>query len=399
MLHAANETSGGPVMRKLPHVALLIEASRGYGRSLLQGVIRYQREHRPWSIYFQPHDLGAPPPAWLKNWHGDGILARIDDRTMARAVLRAGLPAVDLRFSVPKLGLPGVGIDNHAVVRLAFEHLANSGFKAFGFCGPPRRNTWMDLRRDLFRQLAQQAGHACHVFETAPRTPPATWEEEQEQVADWILHLPRPIGIMACNDDRGQQVLDACRRVNVLVPDEVAVIGVDNDEILCNLSTPPLSSVDPNTEQVGYEAAALLERMMAGEPAPQRPLFLAPLRVVPRESTDVLATEDRELAAAIRHMREHACEGLRLKDCAQWTSLSRRELERRMRKLLDRSPKEEITRIQIERAKRLLTETDLPGAVIAEKCGFGEAKYFNQVFHAKAGLPPGEYRKGMRRPG
>ena len=386
-------------MRQLPHVALLIETSRGYGRSLLQGVIRYQREHRPWSIYFQPHALGAPPPPWLKNWHGDGILARIDDRTMARAIRRAGLPAVDLRFSIPKLGLPSVGIDNRAVVRLAFEHLANSGFKLFGFCGPPpRRNAWMDLRRDLFQQLVRRAGHACHVFETAPRAATAAWEDEQEQIAAWILGLPKPIGIMASNDDRGQQVLDACRRVNVLVPDEVAVIGVDNDEILCNLSSPPLSSVDINTQQVGYEAAALLERMMAAAPAPQQSLLLAPHGVVSREFTDVLATEDRELAAAIRHIREHACEGLRLKDSALWTNLSRRELERRMRKLLGRSPKEEITRVQLERGKRLLTETDLSAAVIAQKCGFGEPKYFNQVFHTKVGLPPGAYRRSMKQP-
>ena len=386
-------------MRQLPHVALLIETSRGYGRSLLQGVIRYQREHRPWSIYFQPHAFGAPPPSWLKNWHGDGILARIDERTMARAIRRTGLPAVDLRFSVPKLGLPGVGIDNRAVVRLAFEHLANSGFKLFGFCGlPPRRNAWMDLRRDLFQQLVQKADHTCHVFETATRGATSSWEDEQEQIAAWILRLPKPIGIMASNDDRGQQVLDACRRVNVLVPDDVAVIGVDNDEILCNLSSPPLSSVDINTEQVGYEAAALLERMMAGRPGPEKPLLLAPHGVVSRESTNVLATEDRELAAAIRHIRVHACEGLRLKDSAQWANLSRRELERRMRKLLGRSPKAEITRVQLERAKRLLTETDLPAAVIAEKCGFSEPKYFNQVFHTKVGLPPGAYRRSAKRP-
>jgi LacI family transcriptional regulator len=342
-------------MRQLPHVALLIETSRGYGRSLLQGVIRYQREHRPWSIYFQPHALGAPPPSWLKNWKGDGILARINERTMARAILRTRLPAVDLRFSISGLGLPGVGIDNHAVVRLAFEHLAACGFKLFGFCGPPaRRNAWMDLRCDLFQQLVHGAGLTCHVFEPTSGAAINAWEDEQEQIAAWIRRLPKPIGIMASNDDRGQQVLDACRRVRVLVPDEVAVIGVDNDEILCNLSSPPLSSVDINTQQVGYEAAALLERMMAGVPPPKRPLLLAPHGVVSRESTDVLATEDRELAAAIRHIREHACEGLRLKDSAKWTNLSRRELERRMRKLIGRSPKEEITRIQLERAKQLL---------------------------------------------
>jgi LacI family transcriptional regulator len=192
-------------------------------------------------------------------------------------------------------------------------------------------------------------------------------------------------------------VLDACRRVNVQVPDEVAVIGVDNDEFLCNLSSPPLSSVNINSQQVGYEAAVLLDRMMAGEPAPTQPLLLTPHSVVPRESTNVLATEDRDLAAAIRFIREHACDGLRLKDCVREIGLSRRELERRMRKLLGRSPKEEITRVQIERAKELLAETDLPGSAIAEKCGYSQPRYFNQVFHGRVGLPPGAYRRNMKR--
>jgi len=382
-------------------VALLIETSRAYGRGLLQGVIRYLRAHRPWSVFFQPHGLGAPPPPWLRNWKGDGILVRIDDRRMAAAVRRTGLPAVDLRFSVPNVGLPGIGIENRAVVRMAFEHLADGGFKHFGFCSWPRRqNPWMDLRCDLFQQLVRErAGHGCHVFEGSAGSPVVSWEVEQEQIAAWVRRLPKPIGVMACNDDRGQQVLDACRRVNALVPDEVAVIGVDNDEILCNLSSPPLSSVDINTQQAGYEAADLLDRMMAGKPAPAEPLLFAPRGVVPRESTDVLATEDRDLAAAVRFIRGHACEGLRLKDCERRIGLSRRELERRMRKLLGRSPKEEITRVQMERAKQLLTETDLPAAAIAAKCGFSQAKYFNQVFHARVGLPPGAYHRSMRRPG
>ena len=384
-------------MRKIPHVALLIETSRAYGRSLLLGVVRYIREHRPWSIYIQPHDLGTPPPIWLKDWHGDGILARIDDSPTARAVRRTGLPTVDLRGTVPRTGLPLVVLDNPVVVRLAFEHLADCGFKQFGFCGlPPKQNIWMDLRRDLFQRLTRAADRACHVFQPKVRKRAGSWEEEQEEIAAWLVRLPKPIGIMACNDDRGQQVLDACRRAKLLVPDQVAVIGVDNDEVLCNLSSPPLSSVDINSQQLGYEAAALLDRMMAGETPPKEPLRLAPRVVVPRESTNVLATEDRELAIVLRFIREHACDGLRLKELAKQTSLSRREIERRIRKLLGRSPKEEMIRVQMEMAERLLVETEGTMTVIAKKCGFSQPRYFNQVFHARIGLPPGAYRKKMR---
>jgi LacI family transcriptional regulator len=384
-------------MGKVFHVALLIETSRAYGRGLLEGVIRYLGEHGPWSLYFQPHGLGAPPPRWLRNWHGDGILARIDDRRTAAVIRQTGLPAVDLRFSVRNLGLPGVGIDNRALVQAAFRHLADCGFRRFGFLGLPQgRNTWMDLRRGLFEQLVRASGSECHTFEPRPRREPATWEQEQEQIAAWVLRLPKPVGVMACNDDRGQQLLDACRRVNVAVPEDVAVIGVDNDEILCNLASPPLSSVDVNTRKVGYEAATLLGRMMAGAPAPAEPVLLAPGGVVRRQSTDVLATDDRELAEAIRLIRENACSGLRLKDFERMTSLPRRTLERRTLKLLGRSPKEEITRVQIERAKRLLAETELPVAAVAEKCGFGQPKYFSQVFHERVGIPPSDYRRESR---
>ena len=174
--------------------------------------------------------------------------------------------------------------------------------------------------------------------------------------------LPKPIGVMTCNDDRGLQVLDACRRMSILVPEEVAVIGVDNDEIICNLSSPNLTSVDVNTYNIGYEAAALLDRMIAGEPAAEKLVLLAPGIVVTRGSTDVLATEDRELAEAIRLIRAHACEGLRFKDFVKMTNLSRRTLERRVRNLLGRSPKEEITRVQLESAKRLLWTPTCPSS-------------------------------------
>jgi LacI family transcriptional regulator len=211
-----------------------------------------------------------------------------------------------------------------------------------------------------------------------------------------VRSLPKPIGLMACNDDRGRQVLDACRRGDILVPDEVAVLGTDNDQFLCNLADPPLSSVDLDLPTIGYEAAAVLDRMMAGAPVPAAPVLLPPRGVVVRRSTDVLATGDRALAEAIRHLRDHACSGLRLKDFLKTTSLSRRTLERRTRQLLGHSPKEEITRVQLERARRLLAETELKVAAVAENCGFTQAKYFCQVFRRRCGITPAAFRREAR---
>lgn len=386
-------------MAKMPHVALLIESSRAFGRGILRGVIRYQREHGPWSIFFEPHGLDTPAPPWLKRWCGDGILARINSPQMARLIQRTGLPAVDMRFSIPGLNMPSVGIDNRAVVTLALRHLMNSGFKQFAFCGTPRQHdTWMDLRCDLFQQMVAESGYTCHVFASAEsqRSSQMGWEYSQDQISKWLLKLPKPIGIMACNDDRGQRVLDACRRVDIQVPDEVAVIGVDNDEILCGLSCPPLTSVNIDTQQIGYEAAAMLNRLMSGAPTPTQPLLLAPQGVVARESTDVLAIDDRELSEAIRYIRQHACEGLRIKELVGKIPLSRRGLERKFLDLLGRTPKDEILRIQIEQAKQLLSLTDLPVQIISTKCGFSESKYFSQVFRAKVGHSPIAYRKSTK---
>jgi LacI family transcriptional regulator len=386
-------------MPKVPQVALLIETSRAYGRGLLLGINGYLRAHGPWSIYVNTNDLGTPPPQWLRNWTGDGILARIEDREMAATIRQTGLPAVDLRYSVRNVGFPHVGLDNRAVVALAFQHLANCGFRQFGFFGlPPGKNVWMDLRRELFQQVVVESGSRCDVFDWPYRPNSTNWDDEQSQIAAWVRQLPKPVGVMTSSDERGLQLLEACRRINVLVPDEVAVIGVDNDEILCNLSHPNLSSVDVNTYNVGYEAAALLDRMMAGAPAAEQPVLLAPGIVVPRESTDVLATDDRELADAISKIRRHACDGLRLKDFAMMTNLSRRTLERRVRSLLGRSPKEEITRVQLECAKRLLVDTNLSVVAVAEKCGFSQPKYFSQVFHARVGIPPTLYGRNAKRP-
>jgi LacI family transcriptional regulator len=357
--------------------------------------MQYLHEHGPWSLYFQPHGLEARPPDWLKAWRGDGILVRVEDRAMAKAVHQTALPAVNLRVPFPDLPLPVVGLDNLALGEVAFRHLGDRGFKHFAFCGiPGGLYPWMDERRQSFEKAVRDSGRECHTFVGVwRRKQPPSWEEEQNQIADWIRTLPKPVGLMAGNDDRGLEVLEACSRAGVLVPEEVAVIGVDNDEFLCNLSNPPMSSISPNAQCIGYEAAKLLSRLMAGTRPPNQPLLLPPGSVVERRSTDVLATDDRELAAVIRHIREHACEGLRLKDFLKTISFSRRELERRTRTLLGRSPKEEIMRVQLERAKQLLTETDLPLAAVAEKCGFSQPRYFNQVFHAKVGLPPGAYRK------
>ncbi len=388
-----------------PRVALLIESSRAYGRGLLHGVARYVREHGPWSIFLQERSLGEAGPAWLARWAGDGIIARVDRRELARAITRLGLPSVDLRSLVPDLDLPSIRTDDAAVARLAAEHLLERGFRRFAYCGFNGAD-YSDLRRRSFQECIARAGFPCLVFDE-PRKPRRAgtlgYEEHgleyEAHVARWLRDLPKPVGLMACNDVRGQQVLNACRDSDVAVPDEVAVIGVDNDELLCELSDPPLSSVVPNTERIGYEAAALLDRMMAGQAAPRRPIFVEPAQLVTRRSTDVLAIDDRHVAAAVRFIREHACEGIDVSDVLGAVPLSRSALERRFVKALGHSPKEQILRSRLGRARQLLAETDFSLAVVAEKVGFEHPEYLSVIFKKKTGLTPGHFRQQARRVG
>lgn len=208
----------------------------------------------------------------------------------------------------------------------------------------------------------------------------------------WIKRLPKPVGVMACNDMRGQQVLNTCRALGVAVPDEVAVIGVDNDEVLCTLSDPPLSSVVPDTERIGYETATLLDRMMRGGRGPDGQIFIKPKAIITRRSTEVLAVEDRQIAAATRFIREHACEGIDVSDVLRVVPMSRSTLDRRFFALMNCSPKDEILRVRLNRAKQLLAETNLSLPLIAEKLGLEHAEYLSRIFKKRVGLTPSEFR-------
>lgn len=253
---------------KQPHIALLVETSLASGRDVLLGIARYVREHGPWSIFQEPRGLEAGPPPWLKDWQGDGIIARLQDESVSEAVAATGLPAVDVLGVAPHPKIPLVHVKDEAIAIMAAEHLIERGFRHFGFCGV-RSVNWSDRRSAAFVRRVTAAGGDVSVY-LLPRksTTRALWEQQQDRLAQWLRGLPKPAGVMACNDPRGQLVLEACRRVGILAPDEVAVIGVDNDEPICELCDPPLTSVYGDLKRVGYEAAALLDRMMRGEPAP-----------------------------------------------------------------------------------------------------------------------------------
>lgn len=387
-----------PPISARPRVALLIESSRAYGRRTLFGVARYVREHHPWSIFLQERSLGDTCPAWLKDWEGDGIIARVESRQIAGGIRRLGVPAVDVRYLLRNLGMPSVRPDDVAAAQMAFEHLRERGFHHFAFCGFNGAD-YSDVRRDSFADCVARAKLPCHIFsdpvkirKTSTQEYEARGLKDGEFVTRWLESLPKPVGLMACNDIRGQQVLNACRVAGISVPEEVAVIGVDNDEMLCELSDPPLSSVSLDTERIGYEAAAMLDQMIAGKKLKQHLILVQPAGVITRRSTDVLAIEDRHITTATRFIRERACEGIDVSDVLKIVPLSRSTLERRFIKVLGHSPKDEILRTRLARAKQLLAETDFSLAMVADKVGFEHPEYLSVIFKKKTGLTPGEFR-------
>ena len=381
-----------------PRVALLIETSRSYGRDLLLGIAKYVRIHGPWAIEFQEGDPSETVPEWFARWKGDGVIARIKTPALAQAIKRKKIQVVDLYGGLSELQFPTIRSDELAVGRMAAQHLMDRGFRQFAFCGYAGTD-WSDRRRNGFEQTVIREGFPCHVFQNP--TPPtgytsAEYEEHgihyERQLTEWLAELPKPTGLMVCNDGRGRQVLTCCRAIGLAIPDDMAVVGVDKDEVLCELSELALSSVILNTEQIGFEAARLLDQMMSGKPAPAGEIVILPKGVSVRRSSDVLAIEDRQVARALGVIREHACAGLDVPALLRAVPLSRSSLERRFNELLGRSPNAEILRVKLERARQLLMDSDLPLNVIAEKAGFESQEYLSRIFKKKFSLTPGQFR-------
>jgi LacI family transcriptional regulator len=376
-----------------PHVALLVETSLASGRDILTGIARYVREHQPWLLFHEPRSLEEDLPGWLKTWKGQGIIARVQTPKMANALRKTRIPVVDVLGVVPTAGFPLVHVDDEAIGAMGAEHLLVRGFKHFAFLGIHGEN-WSEARSRAFIQHLERQGYQANVRkETRHQADDVSWEVHQSDLATWVRSLPKPVGIMVCSDQRGGQMLDACRRASALVPDQVAVIGVDNDQPLCSVCNPPLSSVWPNHSLVGYEAARILERLMSGDSnAPARTLT-PPKKVVTRHSTDTLAIEDEMVASALRVIRDRACKGIRIDDISAMIGCSRSVLQRRFRSALGRSMHQELVTQRLNAARHLLIETSLPLMDIAERCGFRHQEYMGAVFKATIGQTPAQVRK------
>lgn len=395
-----------PIVQRL--VAVILDAARPYDRLIIGGVAQYARQHGGWSLYVEEDPLQKLPD--LEHWHGEGIIANFDDRRVAAAMRGLLIPVVGVGggygWYESISGIPYVYTDNAAIGRLGAEHLLACGFETLAFYGYPRTTTsgWSEERATSFAAVAAAVDRPCHLF-TGRHADARRWADLQAELQAWIAALPKPVGLMACNDVRARHVLEACRTLGLRVPHDVAVLGVDNDEMICDLTAPPLSSIDQSARRIGYEAAAILDTMMLADGRPgrrrtfasPRSTVIPPIGVIARVSTDTTATRDEAVLVALQHLRQHPWRRPDVASIAAAACVSRSTLENRFRAVIGRSIHEEFVRLRLSGLRRLITETDLPLKVVAVRAGFPSVQYMTTFLHRHTGVTPARLRAVERR--
>jgi LacI family transcriptional regulator len=373
-----------------PKVILLIETSRAYGRALLRGITKYSRLHGPWVFYSEPGGLEKAMPH-LEGWGANGIIMR--DSLKGEKVIKMRVPViVTVHLKEQISGFPFIDTDGVKIGEMAAEHFLNRGLQQFGFCGYNELH-WSRARCQNFARKIAEAGFDTNIYKPKVTKRRRFVEKEQLLMAEWLKSLPKPVGVMAANDDRGRQLTEVCKIVGLRVPEEVAILGVDNDDLVCELSDPPLSSVALNVIRGGYEAAELLDRLMKGEKMRNQSIIIPPMHIEVRQSTDILAIEDKDIIDAVRFINENARHPIRVGEVADTVALSRRVLQQRFRRSLNRTVHDEIRRARMEQVARMLAETNLSVSEIASTLGYSGVEKISRYFRREIGMTPVAYRK------
>jgi LacI family transcriptional regulator len=389
------------------HVALAFPLAVPYLALFMRGVTDYARTHGPWTFSASPAIEGpfpetlAMPVRSLRDWPGDGVIAAITTREETEEAKRMGIPVVNLAGTLRDAELPRVMVDHRAIGRLAAEHLLECGLRNFIYLG--LKDVWYsELRRDGFAERIAEAGGQLSVYETPCRIDPSqSWQSGLAEIDRSLDGIVPPVGILAVHDYRARLLVDECLRLGLSVPNDVAVIGVDNDDVICEFCQPPLSSVSRSGYRTGYEAAALLDRLMAGQPAPEHDLLIPPDGVVKRKSTDLIAVHDPHVAKAMRYIQEHLGEPFGVEKLLRLLPISRRRLENLFKKCLGRTPYDYLCHVRVNRAKELLSGAEKLGiAEVSQRCGFPNKQRFRLVFIRMVGTSPTAYRRelGEQRP-
>lgn len=380
-------------MAKIRRIAILMGQDLSFCRQVIRGVRAYAIHKPHWSFRSGVPDVNVIRS--LREWKPDGIIAELYNAPFARKILAMKKPVVDTAFWLPKLNASVVDVDHAEVGHMAAEYFLSLGFTNFAFFGSAKA-VYSRIREQSFVARLKQDGHSVMVsHKDYIRELPSTmsWKKMESHTRQWLRSLPKPVALFASNDILARSLADTCIQLNLNVPADVALLGVDNDELECELTSPPLSSIAIPGERIGYEAAKQLDQAMSSKKfSPQR-TFLPPVRIVQRQSTDTLAIQDPIVIAALTYIRAHSAEGINVANVIRSIGAGRRELERKFRSILGRSVLQEIRTSRIHQVQKLLTDTDLPMPAIARLTGFSSAHRLAIVFHRTCGLPPTAYRK------
>lgn len=383
-------------------VAVLVDLSETFFREIVAGAAQYAREAGDWQLYAGQQSADRLPA--LDDWQGDGIIACLNDERIARAVAQKGLPAVAVGSSgdlAQGSSIPHVDTDNMLVAKMAFDHLRERGLTRFGYYGVPSSATmrWSDIRGSAFEARATAAGYHCSRLTALD--PDGRTEAARAELCRWLTELPKPVGVMACSDYHARHVLEACRSLGLRVPHDVAVIGVDDDELECELAMPPLTSIAQSARRIGHHAASLLDRLMrprqlddgGGSPAVPEKTAIPPSGIVARASTETFAVADQTIARVIEAVRDRACKGLTIADLVGVAGMPRWKLEKRFKEVVGHSIHEDMVRVRLAETKRLIRTTDLPLKVVATRSGFHSVAYMTTIFRRTFAITPAAFRR------
>ncbi len=387
-----------PKTKPVRHVALVYPVSVPWMALFLRGVSDYAEQRGGWLITASPPALswaGEEPLslADLRGWPGDGVIAAITSRDELRVAKRLGKPIVNMAATLRDSGFPRVMPDHYGMGRLAAEHLLERGLRRLAYYGVA--GLWFSQQRCAgFVERARQAGVSCTVLE-APRHPDPrqSWPQRIAPLTKWLRQMRPPVGLLAMQDYRARAVMDECQRLGLAIPHDVAVLGMEDDPTVCDFCRPTLSSVSRNGWRLGYETAALLDRLMDGHPPPPHDILVPSDGVVARQSTDTVAVDDPHVAAAVHFIHDHLTEPFGVDRVVCATSISRRQLEIRFRRVLGCTVHDYLCRERIERAKRLLGSGErIKFQQVAAACGLQTAERLRLVFKRVCGQTPQQYR-------
>ncbi|MFT6234984.1 MAG: LacI family transcriptional regulator [Lentimonas sp.] len=376
----------------MKRIAILAETSLASGRQIVMGISRFLDERNDWSVFQHSGPLGAMDPAAISQWQGDGIIARIANPELLALIQAKGLPTVDVLGNVSPSPFPLVKCNDRAIGASVAKHFIEQAHTHYAFIGLGDERWSLEREAGFKEELKeyQSAVHTFHIQQHHAQEHPV--RNSLDSAKAWLSERSTPIGLMVASDQLAPIIFEACHQLGLAIPERVSVVGVDNDRPFCNLCRPRLSSVEPNHELVGYRAAQTLERLINGETLDQQVIEVNRHTLYQRLSSELIAVDDPALLKALNTIREHACAGVSLDAIAKVAGLSRSVLQRRFRQKLNRTVGEVILHEKLRIARGMLSDTELPISLVAERCGFNCQEYMNHIFKKHLHTTPRKYR-------